>query len=227
MRPATRYKALAIIFLASLISAVAFFHFFPVGVIGELAAVPAIGALFGALFQLGRDSIQHDRAIQLEERKNRFTVGATSHMADVAFDKHVLFCEEYSKEVYVTLAFLFRKGPHQDVLERANALADIRTKWAVWLTPELEEKLISFEGALHRIGANAWLLGELRADEDRSEPIKEAYGTFAAVMGWETFRGETVTRGLAAEKVVEGLRKVLGTAELSRLRSELVKRAME
>ena len=26
--------------------------------------------------------------IQMEEAKNRFTVGATSHMANVAFDKH-------------------------------------------------------------------------------------------------------------------------------------------
>jgi hypothetical protein len=148
-------------------------------------------------------------------------------MANSAFDKHVSFCEEYTREIYKTLEFLFRRGPHQDVLERANALADIRIKWALWLTPEVETKLVNFEGALRTIGAHAELLADLRADEDRAESIRRAYGTFAAVMGWDNWRGEAVTKGLAAEKIVEGLRKVLGIAELTRLRSELIERAMD
>jgi hypothetical protein len=78
-----------------------------------------------------------------------------------------------------------------------------------------------------KLGAHAELLRELRADEDRTEAVKRAYGTFAAVMGWETWRGEPVTRDLAAEKVIEGLRTVLGIGELTRLRSELVKRATD
>jgi hypothetical protein len=36
---------------------------------------------------------------QLEEFRNRFALGATSHMANVAFDKYVEFCEEYMKNV--------------------------------------------------------------------------------------------------------------------------------
>ena len=148
-------------------------------------------------------------------------------MAIVAFDKHVQFCEEYVTEGSSTLMSLFRRGPPKDVLERANALADIRTKWTLWVTPEIETELVKFEGALRTIGAHAELLEELRADEDRTEAIKKAYGTFAAVMGWETWRGDAVTRDLAAEKVVEGLRKVLGIGELTRLWSELVKRATD
>jgi hypothetical protein len=108
-----------------------------------------------------------------------------------------------------------------------NALMDIRTKWTVWLTPEIEAQLISFENALRTIGAQAELLAELRADEDRVETVKRTYGTFAAVMGWEEWRGEAVTRDLAAERIVEGLRKVLGIGELTRLRSELVRRATD
>jgi hypothetical protein len=221
-----KYTALAIVFLASLGTA-AFFHYFPVTIVGDLAGIPAIAALFAALFQLSRDSIAFDRSIRLEEAKNRFTVGATSHMADVAFDKHVQFCEEYTAEVYRTLTFLFKKGPHADVLQNANALMDIRTKWSVWLTPEIETQLEKFEGALRTIGANAWLLGELRADDDRTDAVREAFATFAAVMGWETWKGKAVTRDLAAEKVVEELRRVLGIGELTRLRSELVKRATD
>ena len=226
MNAKTVYTSLAVIFVASLAAAI-LFHFFPVGIVGELASIPAIIALFGALFQLGRDNIAHERALRLEEAKNRFTVGATSHMANVAFDKHVEFCEEYTQAVNGALETLFRRGPHADVLQNANALMDIRIKRTVWLTPEVETKLLSFERALRKIGANAWLLGELRADEDRSGPIKEAYSTFAAVMGWEDWRGEAVTRDLAAEKVIEGFRNILGISELTRLRAELVKRASD
>src|SRR5260370_26917350 len=145
-----RYATLTIVFAASLLAGV-FFHFFPVGIVGDLAGIPAIAALFGALFLLSRDSIAYDRSVRLGEAKNRFTVGATSHMANVAFDKHVQFCEEYTAEVNRTLTFLFRRGPHGDVLQHANALADIRTNWTVWLTPEIETQLIRFEGALRTI----------------------------------------------------------------------------
>ena len=166
-------------------------------------------------------------SVRLEETKNRFTVGATSHMANVAFDKHVEFCEAYADEVNSTLSFLFRRGPDQDVLQKANALADLRTKWSVWLTPEVDAKLFKFEGALRTIGANAWLLGELRAGEDRAKAIRNAYGTFAAVLGWENWQGEAVRRDLAAERVIEGLKKVLGIGELTQLRSELIRRATD
>jgi hypothetical protein len=172
--------------------------------------------------------LKRAHAIEMEEARNRFTVGATSHMADVAFDKHVQFCEEYTAEVHHALAFLFKKGPNADVLQNATALMNVRTKYSVWLSPEIETQLEKFEGALRKIGANAWLLGELRADEDRTDAIKEAYGAFAAVMGWEKWQGEAVkTRDVAAEKVIEGLRKVLGISELTRLRAELVKRATD
>jgi hypothetical protein len=226
MNRKTIYTALAIIFVASLVAAIVL-HYFSATIVEDLAGVPAILALCGALFQLSRDAVAFERSLRLEEAKNRFTVGATSHMANAAFDKHILFCEEYTREIYTTLEFLFRRGPHQDVLERANALADIRIKWALWLTPEVETKLVRFEGALRTIGAQAGLLADLQADENRVEPIRQAYGTFAAVMGWDNWRGEPVTKDLAAEKIVDGLRKILGIAELTRLRSELIERAAD
>ncbi len=221
------YAALTIVFLASLGTA-AFFHYFPVTIVGDLAGIPAVVALFGALFQISRESIAYNRSVRLEEAKNRFTVGATSHMANVAFDKHVQFCEEYAAEVNRTLAFLFKRGPHSDVMQNASTLMGVRTKWSVWITPEIEKQLGKFESALRKIGANAWLLEGLRVSDDRTEAVKEAYGSFAAVMGWEKFQGEAVpTRDVAAEKIVEGLRKALGIGELTRLRSDLMKRAMD
>jgi|HubBroStandDraft_2_1064218.scaffolds.fasta_scaffold262505_2 hypothetical protein len=42
-----------------------------------------------------------------------------------------------------------------------------------------------------------------------------------------TWRGEKVTRDIAAETVIDGLRRVLGIGELTRLRTALVKHAMD
>lgn len=83
----TKYTYLAgvCVFVASLV-AVEVFHYFPVNVVSDLAGIPAIIALFGALFQLSRDRIAFERSTQLEEEKTRFTIGAMSHMANVAFD---------------------------------------------------------------------------------------------------------------------------------------------
>lgn len=66
MNPPRIYAALAVVFVASL-AAATFFHFFPVSVVGDLAGIPAILALFGALFQLSRDRISYDRSVRLEE----------------------------------------------------------------------------------------------------------------------------------------------------------------
>jgi hypothetical protein len=226
MNPRKIYAVLAVTFAASL-AAAALFHFFPVSIVGDLAGIPAILALFGALFQLSRDSIAHGRSLRSEEAKNRFTIGATSHMANIAFDKHVSFCEEYTEQILETLTFLFRKGPHKDVLERANSLADTRTKWTLWLTPEVDAELLKFEGALRTIGAQAELLENLHVGEDRSDTVQKVYETFAEVMGFETWKGQAVSGDRAIEKVFERLRKVLGIDELTHLRGELVKRALD
>ena len=37
----------------------------------------------------------HQNSVLLGEMQNAFSLGATSHMAAVAFDKHIEFCEEY------------------------------------------------------------------------------------------------------------------------------------
>jgi hypothetical protein len=220
------YAVLGIIFVLSLVLLI-FFHYFPVSVVGDLAGVPAIVALFSALFVLSRDTIANERAIRMEESKNRFALGAMSHMASVAFDKHVSFCEEYIYEVNQALGNLFRRGPHESALESVPKLIAVRMKWIVWLTPEINERLIKFENAITNVGSSAWLMKQLEPGEDRSKALNEAYSTFAAVMGWGKWRGQEIDGNVASEKIIEGLREVLGTAELTRLRTALVSRAME
>jgi hypothetical protein len=173
-----------------------------------------------------KTKLQQTAAFELEEARNRFTIGATSHMADTAFDKHVVFCEEYIVVVNEAMDVLFRRGPHEDILEVEAKLLTVRTKWTLWLLPTVEMNLKKFEGALRTIGGNAWLIAQLRGDPDR-ESIKEAFTAFAAVMGWDKWKGEAVDRELAAERIIDGLRDTLGIAELSQLREELVRRALK
>src|SRR5205814_5673315 len=81
-----------------------------------VTALPAAAAVIAAIFQLVRDQAAHDRAIALQAAQNSFAVGATSHMAGVAFDRYVAFSEEYVRELFSTLNTLFRKGPTEEAL---------------------------------------------------------------------------------------------------------------
>jgi hypothetical protein len=163
--------------------------------------------------------------IQMEEAKNRFTVGATSHMANVAFDKHIQFCEEYVKGVSDALLELHRMTVRADALGHANKLAEIRQRWLVWVPSELARALVQFEFALRDVGAHAEMAKELEPGEERHEAYRKAYIAFAEVVGLEKYRGTPVGKERAAETVIAELRDVLGIVELTRLRSELIKRA--
>ena len=52
-------------------------------------ATPSLLGLFGILYQLVRDQAQHEKKEILQKQQQLFNLGATSHMANVVFDKHV------------------------------------------------------------------------------------------------------------------------------------------
>lgn len=215
------YIALGIVFVASMAAAFSS----PLGkAIRALASVSAIGSLFGALFQIARDRIAHERSLSILESQNSFAMGATSHMAGVAFDKYSSFCEEYVAEMFNALTTLTREGPRRTALDHANNLLMIERKWAVWLTPAIEKELEPFERALRTIGADAFTLEHAPGE---GKYINEMYSTFAKVIGLQKWDNESLTGELTVAAVIDRLRRVLGTEELSRLRSELVARALQ
>lgn len=220
MNTKTTYKALAIVFVASLTSAI----FLPVGdTVRALSGLPAVVALFGALFQILRDRIAHERSLLVLEAQNSFSIGATSHMAIVAFDKHVMFCEEYVAEMFETLTTLFQEGPTEKALAHASKLYEIRKKCAVWLTPKVQTELEPFEKALREIGAHAHV-AEVTGEQ---ASIEKMFSVFAQVMGFENWEGVPLTKDLAVTTVIGKLRQVLGIEELTDLRSALVSRALD
>ncbi|MCF6255042.1 MAG: hypothetical protein L3J98_10515 [Gammaproteobacteria bacterium] len=218
----TWYIGLAVIVGVSILVVAAL----PVEGMVQLAfALPGVGALFTALYQLARDKISHDRSLYILEAKNSFALGASSHMANVAFDKHVLFCEEYVQEMFSALDTLFREGPTRDALTHSSALYRIQRKYAVWLTPKLEQELDKFEAAIRRIGATADLVYENPGTDGRSVKIEEMYALFSEVIG-EHDQREGITEDVAVTAVIAKLRKVLGTEELTELRGRLVQSAL-
>lgn len=194
-----------------------------------LASIPVVGSLVAALFQILRDQAVHDRQLLLLDAQNRFSLGATSHMASVAFDKHVQFCEEYVAEAQRTLGTLFREGPTEDVLKHTGNLYSLQQKYALWLTPKIEEDLELFESALRKIGANAHYVKIAPQAEDHGQRIAEMYKTFADVMGSKLmgseWHGEKLTEELAISMVIRRLRGILGIEELTAIRTALVDQA--
>lgn len=214
------YIALGVVFVASM--AASFFLPFS-ETVRVVAAIPGIGSLFGALLQIARDRIAHERSIRILELQNMFSMGATSHMAEIAFDKYSEFCEEYVTEMYKALTTLTREGPHQSALDHANNLVMIQRKWAVWLTPAIEKQLYPFELALRKIGVNAHILADVPGE---GRYINEMYKLFSEILGFDTWQGEALTGDLTVTAVIGRLRAVLGTEELSRLREDIVTRAL-
>ncbi len=64
--------------------------------------------------ELVMDNIAHARELEKQDRNNGFQLGATSHMAIVAFNRHVKFCEEYVQTVYEVADALIAEGPDNE-----------------------------------------------------------------------------------------------------------------
>jgi hypothetical protein len=224
------YWALGLLFVASLI-----LRFLPpVGgpgrIVRELSGVPALVALFGALFQLTRDTIAHERSLMAQQLQNSFSIGATSHMAIVAFDRHVAFSEDYVSAMFDILKILFREGPCQKALDGASTLLAIRKKYSLWITAEVETQLEQFEAALRKMGAAAYVVETAPGTSEHGNLVNQMYSAFAEVMGSKVmgskeWRGEQITEEVALYTIIHKLQKVLGVEELTNLRSALVSEA--
>jgi len=145
-------------------------------------------------------SIERQKAQQsrdLLETQNAFSVGATSHMATVAFDKHIGFCEEYVNEMSEALHALIQDGRAEEPLD-ARRFSRIRQKWALWLTHEMENELDQFERKITLMGGEAQVFEADGAPASNESSIKT---------------------------LIAFLREVLRTEELTALRNELVIRS--
>lgn len=192
-----------------------------------ISTIPGIGALSLAVIQLWRDKINHERQKELQRKQHFFNLGVTSHMAKVAFDKHVEFCEEYITRIDQGLPKLFREGPTKDTISLAVELSSIRSKFRTWLTEDIIAKVKPYEKALTSIAADDTLLEHLGIGDRRNKVVDRMFHTFSEVTGMkEKFIEEDINEEIAPEKIINHLQQVLGIQELTKLRQKIIKESI-
>lgn len=193
-----------------------------------ISGAPAIVALIGAILQIFRDHAQYERTLAVQRDQQHFVLGVTSHMANVAFDKHVEFCGKYIAKMQETLTTLFREGPTNECSALAIKLADIRLSFRTWLTSEIQEKILPFEHALTKIAVQHMTLESRPVGEHRSQTVEEMYNYFTDVLGLGRIEGRgKADESIAASRIMDHLQDVLGVKQLVRLRIALVDNAVK
>lgn len=189
-------------------------------------ALPAAASLFSFLYEIYRDNRAHERALELQNKQQDYVLATASHMADVAYDKHVLFCEAYISRVQSGFQELLREGPSRNALNIGRELVQIRQEHSPWLTKEIEIKLKPFEDSLIMIGAKNGLIDHLPVGEERNSVITEVYKFFGLILGHEKPENEAQA-GISITEIIEDIREILGINILTDLRQKVSKMALE
>lgn len=190
-----------------------------------ILALPAAGSLIVILYELYRDNRDHERVVEFQNKQQDFDLALASHMADVAYDKHTLFCEEYMNRVQKGFKELI-DGPIRKSLPFSIDLVDIRKKYSSWLTKEIEVKLKPFEHALAHIGSKDQLIDILPVGEKKDKLIEDVNKYIGLIMGHEEANSEE-EKEIAKDSVIEEIRNILGINTLSRLRKRATDLALE
>lgn len=184
-----------------------------------VVAIPGAVALLSFLIQFWRDYTAHERALELMNKQQDFALGTASHMAEVAYNKHVAFCEEYMARVQSGFQELMRDGPTPKSMNIGGDLVRIRLKHAAWLTTEIEDKLKPYEMAVITMGAKMGTLDRdtRMTDEKRTKVVNEIFSAFGLVGGFD--RAQNEEEGLIhLQKPIDNIRKILGIDILMALR---------
>jgi hypothetical protein len=178
-----------------------------------------------------KDELKRVSDSKLEGAKNQFVIGATSHMANAVFDKHVEFCEAYVLEMQVALACLVLRGLKAEPGKNADQLRDIRLKARVWLPQSISDRLVFYEQALRWIATHNRQqkdYGELPGWRERPQYQKEVdriFDLYTEIIDEGQKPEEALRPSVGTSVVIEEIKKVLGIEELTRLRGELIRRA--
>ncbi|MEJ1463348.1 MAG: hypothetical protein RPU15_08735 [Candidatus Sedimenticola sp. (ex Thyasira tokunagai)] len=189
-----------------------------------VVASPGVIALLSALFQLLRDQAAHEKQLEIQNNQFKFTLGAASHMANTAFDKHVEFCEKYMAEIHAAVSTFFQEGDTAAALNHARNLHELRLNYAVWLTDNINEKLSKFEAAIRKLGAGAHFVNSITGSANHAEKrtiiIEQNHELFLEILGID--KNKEINKEYAVEAVKKKVRAILGVEELTGLREYLI-----
>ncbi|MEX2170599.1 MAG: hypothetical protein WD851_14890 [Pirellulales bacterium] len=190
-------------------------------------AAPGVTALLAALFQLMRDEADYEKRLDAQRREFQFTLGAASHMANAAFDKHAEFCEKYMKKLHEAVRTLFREGDTPAALDHAGKLYSLRQDYATWLTDRINSDLDEFESALRKLGADAGFIrsttGHEGYAEQRALRIDRNFELFNRILGLKS--SDNIQEKSMVEALKTKVRAILRVEELTKLREHLIEQA--
>lgn len=193
----------------------------------NVVAAPGITALLAALLQLMRDQADYEKQSEAQRREFQFTLGAASHMANAAFDKHADFCEKYMRELHDAVRTLYREGDTPAALEHANKLYLLRQDYATWLTDRINADLDEFESTLRKLGADAHFIRSTTGEEgyakQRMLRIDRNFELFSRILGLRN--SDDIQEESLVEALKKKVRSILGVEELTKLREHLIKQA--
>lgn len=193
-----------------------------------VVTTPGLLALVGVGWQIFRDHAQYEKNLRLQHDQQHFVLGVTSHMADVAFDRHVAFCEKYIAQMQETLSTLFNEGPTEKCLALSSKLADIRLSFRTWLISDIQNKILPFEHALTEIAGMHIELKGLLPGDIRTQLVESMYNIFTDVLNLPRPEGRgEIDETVVAGRIMDHLQDILGVKQLVHLRIKLVDKAVK
>lgn len=220
-----RSQSVYIILVASFFGA----YFLPINeLLRGLVTLPGIGSMCYVLFQIFRDDWQYYKDIDIQNRQQNFLLSTSSHIAEVVYDKHVIFCEEYVERVQRGRQELFRDGASPNAMSIGTDLVRIRHRHSAWLTDEIENHLKPFEKTLIKIGSDENFLRMTASqgmDDRKKKIIDELFRSFGLVLGHEKALNDDEA-DIHIDKIIDKIRGVLGIKIMTELRSEAIQVAI-
>jgi hypothetical protein len=221
------YILLTVVFIASFGCA----YFLPINdVLKNIATAPAIAALVVAIYQILKDQAAFERQDYLQRQQQIFNLGATSHMANVAFDKDAEFCEKYMSEVHETVTDLIVYGADAEKSDRHfTSLIDLKKEYAAWVPKDVALQLEPFEESIREMSAHSHLANDLSGQptEGRRTAITAMNDIRRRLLGPQAAEIAEQNEAVTAEDVKECIRSILGINELTKLRKMLVSGAIK
>jgi hypothetical protein len=208
------YCVLTVVCLASFLLA----YFLPTTeLLKGMLGFPAVAALFSGLWTLFRDNEAHRKNLEIEQQKQIFNLSVTSHMAEVAFDRYIKFCEEYMQRLMQGLDELIVEKERYE--HYSFELKNIRSNHAIWISAEINAELHECEEVWRKYGFCCRTAKETQGDLQNKFSGK-ASELFDVIHGVGESGGVTTY-----EKTISIIQGVLGITELTKLRTSLISQA--
>lgn len=192
----------------------------------SISTIPAILSLIGILWQYVRDEVAYENNRRLQNEQNQFNLAATSHMANIVFERQVAFCEEYIVTLDQVFSHLQKNGPSKEIEKYLEKLVATKKKYITWLSSELVERLEVIENEMQRIITSDYLVNVVQQKEpERSIYINEMWKSFNRLIGVHN-SGDEIDSKQTVKNILEYVKGILGITELEVLRREMVSRSI-